>query len=389
MPTYEETIAVTDATTLQSEMTAELAANGVTLTGFSPTSAERGLIALDARARSVEQGIRAEVVKSGFLLDVENRDEAWIDLQVYGFFRVARLLETRARHLFTLTNQSATGGPHTIKAAGASGPGISLEAQAINGQRFRNTTGGVLQAGIGQTLHLEFEALTAGLEGNIAPGQIFKLLGGALPGVDISNSVDSIVAAARRRETNREYVDRAVSRWGTLAAGGHVDAVTYRILTGIESLTKLGVRDDNPNGQSSVEVYLANAAGPATNDECTAAATLFGRYEPLGSRGRWLYLPAVARVVDVEATLELDGTNPNAIANASAALSLLAAQWPMRAGVKLDETLVKAIIRGGAFEQYVIPGFRGVGDADTVAPLDDVVLDVGEVLVFNINLTEA
>jgi hypothetical protein len=388
MATYLEATTVDSATTIQAQLYTDLAAEGVAITGFSATSAERGLVALDARAIAYEQAIRAEVTKAGFLVDVESRDEAWIDRMVYGFFRVERLQATYARHVFTLTNQSATGGPYTVKAAGSPGAGASLEAQAADATRFRNITGGTLAAGVGEELILEFEALTSGLAGNIGPGEIFKILGGALPGVDISNGAESITQAARAKETNREYVNRALARWGTLAAGGHPLAVEFRILSGVETITKIGVRDDNPNGPGSVDVYLANATGPATNDECTAAETAFGPYEPLGSRGLWRYLPAIAKTVTVTGNVELNGENEDAIADAEAALESLSAQWPMRAGIKLDASLVHGIITGGDYEQYSLPGFRGVADLDLSSPLDDTLLDVAEVLVFVINLTE-
>ncbi len=380
-PTYQEAVTVTDATTLQSQLTTDLAAEGVVLTGFSPTSAERGLIALDARALSTEQQLRAEVVKSGLLVDVEFRDEEWVDRKVYGFFRVERLRETKARHVFTLTNQSATGGPYTINP-------LSREAMSLDGTKFKNLTGGTLRAGVGETLQLEFEALVAGLSGNIGPGEIYKLLGGTLPAVDITNILGSQIFVARRRETNREYLERALARWGTLAAGGHEFSTRFRILSGVETIAKLGVRDDNPNGPGSVDVFLANAAGPATTQECAAAQAVFGPYEPLGSRGLWRYLPAVARNVAVTGTMEPDGTSATIIADATATLALLAAQWPMEPGRKLDNTLVHGIVRGLASEEYAIPGFRGVSDLDMTAPLDDTVLDVGEVLIFTVSLTE-
>ena len=151
----------------------------------------------------------------------------------------------------TLTNQSTRGGPYTIKAAGSAGLGISLEASAVDGTRFVTIGGGTLAAGVGETLVVEFEAVNAGTSGNIAPGEIFKIHGGALPGVDISNPAESQTRVARDGETNVEYVTRALARWGSLGAGGHNGAVTFRILSGVETLTKLGVADDNPNGQSS------------------------------------------------------------------------------------------------------------------------------------------
>lgn len=382
--TYEEATTVRTANEVQTDLVTKLAAEGVTATGFAPTSAERGLIALDARALAYEQAVRAEIAKSVLLVDPNARDQAWVDRKVEGFFGpdTTRIMETKAVHAFVLTNLSATGGPYAVQP-------LQLRASTVDGVEFRNLTGGTLAAGIGQTLPLEFEAVKAGLSGNIGPGDIFKILGGALPGVTISNGVDSTIKAARARETNQELVNRALARWGTLAAGGHPLAVAYRILSGVQTITKIGVRDDNPNGPGTVDVFLANAAGPASTEECNAAQAVFGPYEPLGSRGLWRYLPATARNVNVVAELELDGSNPDAIANAQSTLELLQAQWPMEPGKKLDESLVAGILRGGAFGDLNIPGFIGVSDVDRTSPVDNVVLDVAEVLVFTIALTEA
>lgn len=222
-------------------------------------------------------------------------------------------------------------------------------------------------------------------------------MGGALVGVAISNDPGSQTFAARADETNTEYVTRALAKWGTLAAGGHPSAVAYRILTGVETITKIGVRDDNPNGPGSVDVYLANASGPASLAECAAAQAVFGPYEPLGSRGLWRYLPAVAHAVSITATMQLDGTNPNAIADAEAALDWLQAVFPMQAGKRLDVALLQGILRGGRFAEYVakdadgneqgIIGFRGVQNVELSAPAADELLDVSEVLVLNVSLT--
>jgi len=380
MTTYQEAITVQTSLEVLEDTTAALAAEGVIVTGFSPTSAPRGLISLDARARAAEQAIRAEVVQAGFLVNVEARDPEWIDRMLEGFFQTTRLRATYAEHVFVLTNQSTTGGPYVIA------PG-QLEASTVDGVKFRNITGGTLNAGIGQTIVLEFRAVVAGLSGNIAPGEIFALTTGAIPGVDIANEVDSITKAARDDETNRQYTDRAIARWGTLAAGGHPLAVEYIILSSVDTITKVGIQDDNPFGPGTVGVYLANAAGPATNHERVAAEGSFSPKEPLGSRGLWSYLAATAATVNVTATLTSDGTNPNLAADATTALQSLQAQWPMKAGVVLDTVLIGGILRGLASEQYNLAGFRGCTDVDMSSPSADVVLGVSQVLVFNISLT--
>ncbi len=382
MVTLSEAISIKTATQIQTQLLNDLASDSVTITGFSPTSAARGLVALDARALAYEQAMRAEIAQSVLLINVNARDEAWIDRKLEGFFATQRLLETVAVHAFTLTNQSATGGPYTINP-------FQLRAASETGIEFRNRSGGTLSSGIGQTLVLEFEAVKPGLGGNIGAGEIFKLLGGALPAVDISNPANSLIVAARGRETNQEYLNRCLGRWGTLAAGGHPSAVEFRILSGVPTITKIGVRDDNPNGPGSVDVYCANASGPATTGECNAAKAVFGPFEPYGSRGLWRYLPAIAKPVAIEAVLELDGSNENVIALATSALNQLFALWPMQVGAKLDESLLCGILRGGAFPQYFLPGFTGVKDVDMTAPLDDVLLDVAEVLVPDLAITEA
>lgn len=389
--TYAEAVTVYTATEIQTQLTTELAANGVVATGFSPVSVERGLIAADARARATEQDIRAEVVRAGFLVDVPNRDPEWIDLYIEGFFssglapeqRAKRLRATKARHLVTLTNQSATGGPYTIQP-------LQLEASTLNGVKFRNITGGptsILNAGVGQTLTLEFEAVSAGIAGNVAPGAIYKLTSGAIPGVDVANPVDSLTFAARNDETNAEYTARALARWGALGAGGHPQAARYRILTGVETLTKLGVRDDNPLGPGTVAVYMANASGPASLSELAAAQALFGPYEPLGSRGRWSYLAAVPLSVTVTATVVSDGSNADLLTNITSALASLQAQWPMEPGTLLDTALLAGILRGGAFTEYGLPGFRGVTDVDLVSPASDQTLSASQVLVLIPDIT--
>lgn len=398
MTTYSEAVNVRTASQVQTDLVDALANPTdptmvpVVAAGFSPTSAVRGTIALSARALAAEETIRAEVVKATLLVDVDQRDPEWIDRSISGFFMEPRLRATYARWRFTLTNESTTGGPYTIQA------NKQLEAEAINGARFRNIDGGVLQAGFGATLTLEFEATTAGLIGNIGPGDIFKIMGGALPGVTISNAPGSQTVQARAEETNAQYLARAYSRWGTLAAGGHNAAVIYRILRSVVTITKVGFRDDNPNGPGSVDVFLAGANGPATLGECSAAEAAFKQFEPLGSRGLWRYLPATQRTVVVQAMLTLDAASQTALADAQAALAWLQSVFPMTAGARLDSVLLGGILRGGRFDEYVtrtvdgtdvgLVGFRGVSNVELLQPSGDVVLAPNETLVLDVELIE-
>jgi hypothetical protein len=380
MATLAEVLTKKTTTELLPEVLADLDAEGASVEGFSPYSVNRAMPTLAARAMAYEQGLRVDIVEAGFLDDVDEKDPDWIDRHVLGFFRVARLRATKAVHSFRLLN-TTTGGPYTIAPR-------ALEASTNDGIKFRNinTTQLTLAAGNTATLNLDFEAVEVGITGNISPGDITKLTT-PIPGVDIVNLPGTLIKAALDTETNRQYVERALARWGTLAAGGHATALRYNVQQAAPTITRVGIRDDNPFGPGSVGVYLANASGPATTDEIADLIAPLTPIEPLGS-GEYRYLAANENNVIIQAVLDLDGTNVAAATNAAQALQKLAAQWPMATGT-LDIALIYGVLRGGAYKKYGLTGFGGVESVQLVSPTGPTSLAAQEVLTIATSITTA
>ena len=380
MITLAEALSSKTAAELLPEILADLEAEGASVNGFSPYSVNRAMPALAARARAYEQVTRATVIENGFLDRVDDKDPAWIDVDVEGFFQVTRLRATKALHSFRLIN-TTSGGPYEIEPK-------TLEASTSDGIKFRNanTTRKTLAAGNTSTLDIEFEASEAGISGNVAPGDIVKLTT-PIPGVDIVNLPGSLIRAALDTETNRQYVERALSRWGTLAAGGHDEAIKFNAKKAVPTITRIGVRNDNPFGPGSVGVYLANAPGAATPQEVAAVAAALAPLEPLGS-GEYRYLAATEVNVALNALLELDGTNTSAPTNAAQAFQKIAAQWPMGTG-KLDLALIYGVLRGGAYEEFGLNGFGGVKGVILNAPTAATLLTAQQVLTISTSITAA
>ncbi len=369
--TLEQALTKKTTAELLPEVLADLATEGASVNGFSPYSVNRAMPTLAARARAYEQETRVEIVENGFLDDVDEKDPEWIDRHTYGFFRVARLRATKALHSFRLLN-TTTGGPYTIAPR-------ALEASTNSGIKFRNTNSIPLSLAAGNSaiLNIDFEAVESGITGNVSPGDITKLTT-PIPGVDIVNLPGSLIRAALDTETNRQYVERSLARWGTLAAGGHDLAIRFNVQAAVTTITRVGIRNDNPFGAGSVGVYLANASGPASNDEIADVAAKLTPLESLGS-GEYRYLAALAANVLVNAALTGDGTNLNAAVDAAQALQKIAAQWPMASGT-LDMALLFGVLRGGAYKQYGIKGFGGVSCVSLVAPTMGTTLTAQQVL---------
>lgn len=297
------------------QLMADLATAGVDATGFDTYSVERALPELDAKALSVEENIRVQVVKGMVLEEAATlEDPAWLRRLAKSWYQVEWLPATKAVHTFKLTNET-TGGPFTF------GP-RQLVATTADGILFRSVDGGTINAGVGQTLELLFSAEKAGIIGNIGAGQITKLVTG-IPGVAIENEVGSLVAAGVEDETNQQLVDRSHARWSTLGAGGHSAAFLYLVRQAAPTVTRVFVRDDNPGGPGTVYLYLSNPAGPATAEELAAAIAYLAPLKPLGS-GPVSLFASTPVIVNVAGTLYTDGTNAAALAEGQLALATLA-----------------------------------------------------------------
>jgi uncharacterized phage protein gp47/JayE len=87
------------------------------------------------------------------------------------------------------------------------------------------------------------------------------------------------------------------------------------------------VRDDNPNGPGSVDVYLANPVGPASPAEVKAVRAYLASLKALGT-GPLRCFPATLLKVPLVASLR-NATNPNAIPEAIQRLVALQSDYPL------------------------------------------------------------
>jgi len=365
---------LTDALTTQTSddilagLLADAASSGCDVTGFDPLSVERTLPTLDARAQAAAQQIRVAIVNGSFLDTAGAVDPSWLRLLAKGWYQIDWIPATKAVHTFRLTNNKS-GGPYTFNRG-------DLIASTQLGVTFRNSDDSQksLLAGSGNFVDLTFTADVAGTSGNILPGEIDSLngIGGLItqiPGVSIKNLTGSLLAAAVDDETNDSLVSRCKSRWGTLGYGGNSAAFRYLVSLAAPTVTRVGVRDDNPFGVGSIALYLANAAGPALTTEVSAVDAYLQPKKPLGS-GPLYTLAASAHVVNVGGTIYTDGSNPTALAQAQAALAALASTYPMANGgtpVTLYGDKIVAVVMGipGVVNYAPFPG-------DTTLALEEV-----------------
>ncbi len=135
------------------------------------------------------------------------------------------------------------------------------------------------------------------------------------------------------------------------------------------TITRHSIDTSNPFGPGSIGVYLANASGPATNDEVDIVDAYLQERKALGS-GELRVEAAVAQNVEVVAVLYQTG-NADAVAEAIAALTELQNDFDVGGTLYLDELT------------QTLMGIDGVYDVTITLPAGNTVLDATEVLVFS------
>ncbi|MCC6559652.1 MAG: baseplate J/gp47 family protein [Polyangiaceae bacterium] len=368
MTTLAEALAAkTEAQILQA-LVAEAAARGCDVAGFSPYSISATLPALDARALSVEQALRVQITRAGFLDLAAGAGDEWVDYLVKAWFGIDRIPATKARRRFKLTAAPSAG---TIAVAPR-----ELVADA-GGVLFENTTAFEVLAGT--TTYREFECRSPGLAGNILPGAILGFQIGK-PGLTVANEAGDAIFAGRPAETNDALVARGRAKFPAGSVGGSRDAYLVWVeeafsTQGLTStITKIGVDDGNPNGPGSTDIYLANAAGPATVDELAVVDAYLQPRRAKGS-GPLRVLAAEELIQPVVGTLFVDG-NPTAVADAVAAMAELQADLPLGGGPR--RTLYVDSIRGALLGP---DGVLGVYKLNLSDPSQDLGLATFQVVV--------
>jgi hypothetical protein len=312
---------------------------------FPETSTARQLLISYSEARSREEEIRADLVRSGSVSMVEDiaeedgRDD-WIDLLSRGQFANERDPSTYALHVFRFTNAAAgvsrTFAPGQLRARFGAIDFLSVTKSDITAYAGSGTLAP------GATLDLLMEAQTAGSSGNIPAGYVTQLVT-VFAGVTVSNPAiagtgSSIYRAARDAERNGSLLDRDVSRWGASSAGGNTgslvewlhEAFVYAGVT--NTVTKWYVDDTNPDGPGTSRLYVSNDSGPGTAEEVSIAQTYISLRRTAGSGATetnpgCLVLAHTARVVPFSAKLK-NSKNTSASTDATAVIAALNAEFP-------------------------------------------------------------
>ena len=359
MTTWAEATTAKSSDTLRAELFAALAAEGVDLAGFDDASPQRVLVELQARASSAEQQIRVAYAFAAFLSTAARSGSGFVDRAVASFDLSngtggkGRILATKAQALWRLT-----------AAAGAGAIVVSareLKAQANDGKLYTNVNAAPVTVPSGGSALCLFEADVAGAAGNQNPGAVTKLVT-AKPGLSVSNAAGSpspsVVVTARDAESDDALIARALGRWATLGAGWTRPSFDYWIPLASTSVTRWDVDEANPQGPGTIEVILANAAGPATGGEIAAVAAKLGAIDvkPLGT-GALTVSAAVA--VPLSITASIVSAVPGAAALVQANLDALLDAYPLGpAWVRVE--LVRAVLMGGEFDTVTIERSGGL-----------------------------
>lgn len=390
-----------------------LAGVGELLTSQAEGSPDRDVVEGEARALEAESDVRVAIASTASPTTIVEQDDSWVDAKVSWFdldsnvevtpptvpptFVKGRFRATKAVWLIPLITE---GQPITINSTNASG----IQLQAETGAIFQCTQQSdvKLELSTGYKGNVEFTARLPGLNGNVAPGQINAVILG--PAILFTNGEETQVqtVSAREKETNGEYILRALGRWAVRGAGWVRESFDYLVPTYGNgpniAVTRWVVNDANPNGPGTVEVIIANASGPATVLEVTTLQTALNgpKVKPVGS-GALTVVAAVSHVIAITATLQTDGTILDTVtkASAEAAIGALGQVFPLGiakltvgliTNVLMGRNVVGASIRTtlGAFttipDVEALRGFPGVEGIDSTSFAADVVVGLGEVL---------
>lgn len=372
MVTFAEARTITTSAVARTSLLARLVANGSTINGWPDSSPQRAFLEGNASAISYATEVRAAIAalaspETAILAGDDWVDEvmAWFDLS-NGYGGKGRIPATKAVWDVPLI-VSAGAAPLTIDNTSR----IQLMAQG--GQIFECTQASAVVLNAASTYQgvVRFTARLVGTAaGNVAPGQIAKIISGPA-GLSIdSGETQVLVTAARNVETSAAFIARGLGRWATLGPAWTETSFDYWIPLLAPTLTRWRVNTANPFGPGTIGIVLANAAGPATTDERNAVydgLTAPGVFT-LGSGGLTVASATTITAV-IAGTISGDGSNPTLLADAKAALDVLESVYPI-GGIngRLDFALLLGVLSGGAYPAYGVEGFGGFTSSAITTP---------------------
>ncbi len=226
----------------------------------------RTLVALFAQLYKTAGDVIRLIAASGFL---DTADGDWLTLLAKSVFNVERIEATFAKAPLALTLTNGGGGLFTFEERDI------VVAHSSSGKTYRNTTGGALSPGIGQTLTLDLEAEEAGTDSNAAIGSITILITTFL-GVTCSNVV---ALAGLDEESDPDLRQRCRDSLAILSLGGIKAAYAYFARSAVRpdgsAIGVTRVKVIPPPGDGTLDVYIATASGEVAMDDVAIVQDVF------------------------------------------------------------------------------------------------------------------
>lgn len=369
--TYQQACTATDAPTIRDGILAQLTADGSVVAGLPESSPDRGVIEAEAAQLSLETGLRAGIAQAASITTAVAAGDSWVDVDATwyqvsnGQGGTGRIPAQPAVWTVGLV-VAPTAAPLTIQ------PGQVVQIQATDGTHavfnFSGMAPVVLNSGSSyKAAPVQFTARLAGAAGSAMPASALQF--GAIitgpAGLSIDATVTpTLVTGGRDPETSAALALRCLASWGRLGAGWTDGALNALIPTLAPSVLGWRIDSSNPYGPGTVGVTLADAAGPATDQEVTEVSSGLNApgVRPLGS-GAAVVVKATAHPLTVTIVLAGDGTNANLQAQATAALQALGTALLQAIGpAAISADVLRVVAMGGAYPAGTkIPVITGDG----------------------------
>lgn len=240
-----------------------LKTKGCPVTDWESGGIERTLVEIEAQENSDFSAQQVMLAQSAFL---STAAESWVDIVAAEVYHLTRYPATYTYGALRLDCLGSVG-PYTIL------PGQLWFKDVYTGNRFTNTTGGILLPG--GTLSITVRGESAGADYNALIGTITSMLT-PLTGVTCTNLDNGSGSWPATPGTNREstplLVQRCQDRWATLGYGQNKDWYRYYARNDHQyanQVTRVLVSTD-PFLAGTVNVVIAGDSGPLSSDVVNA-----------------------------------------------------------------------------------------------------------------------
>lgn len=238
---------------------------GFESTSWQSGSIQRSLVEMAAEVWSEVSGTVAFIARGGFNQLASGEALTQFSDSAYDNQRIAASA-TQGEMVLT---ENDGGGPYIIAV------GEVVAVDSTTSQTYRNDTGGTINPSPAPGLTLNFSAEVGGTDGNIPPLSDLSLQS-TIAGVEITNPAIGttgtwITAYGIDEESDATLRQRNRSKWPSQSQARPEDALVFLALEAVDAnggpvgITKVFVDSSNPNGEGSVDIYVAN-------DETTATA---------------------------------------------------------------------------------------------------------------------